>query len=196
MPTGDSARGPRMSRGCLETWRRFYSDVKRRSGSRGQTKTRKRILRSWCGSGVRASGSGGAGRFVPASPKEGRGLGRRHLTRRRVGTAHWTTSFHRRDTAARGPRPASTHSPDRRCPAPGAPPPMGDLGKSDSPHEQAAEKVHLLRSRSSEILTYDPVRSGFLLPAALHLELFEQPAGFTGSFSTLLGRSIPRGVRP
>jgi hypothetical protein len=54
-------------------------------------------------------------------------------------------------------------------------------------------------SRSSEILTYDrnppgmlrtsrnlPVRSGFLLPAALHLELFEQPAGFTEFFSTLL----------
>ena len=61
---------------------------------------------------------------------------------------------------------------------------------------QAAEKVHLLRSRSSEILTYDrnppgmlrtsrslPVRSGFLLPAALHLELFEQPAGFTEFFA-------------
>jgi hypothetical protein len=53
---------------------------------------------------------------------------------------------------------------------------------------QAAEKVHLLCSRSSEILTYDPVRSGFLLPAALQLELFEQPACFTEFFSTLLFR--------
>ncbi|HET8759998.1 MAG TPA: hypothetical protein VFN94_02970, partial [Nitrospiria bacterium] len=44
---------------------------------------------------------------------------------------------------------------------------------------QAAEKAHLLRSRSSELLTYDPVRSGFLLPAALRLELFEQPASFS-----------------
>jgi hypothetical protein len=47
--------------------------------------------------------------------------------------------------------------------------------KTRSDRKQAAEKVHLRRSRSSEILTYDPVRSGFLLPAALHLELFEQP---------------------
>ena len=31
-----------------------------------------------------------------------------------------------------------------------------------------------------------PVRSGFLLPAALQLELFEQPASFTEFFSTLL----------
>jgi len=44
---------------------------------------------------------------------------------------------------------------------------------------QVAEKVHLLRSWSSEILTYNTVRSGFLLPAALHLELFEQPVGFS-----------------
>jgi len=50
--------------------------------------------------------------------------------------------------------------------------------------EQAAEKVHLLRSRSSEILTYDPVRSGFLLPAALHMELFEPPARFIEFFSS------------
>jgi hypothetical protein len=31
-----------------------------------------------------------------------------------------------------------------------------------------------------------PVRSGFLLPAALHLELFEQPASFTEFFNTLI----------
>jgi hypothetical protein len=73
---------------------------------------------------------------------------------------------------------------------------------------RAAEKVHLLRcfairrgidfqpllrsgadSRSSEILTYDPVRSGLLLPAALHLELFEQPAGVPEFFSTRLERT-------
>ena len=58
--------------------------------------------------------------------------------------------------------------------------------------EQAAEKVHLLRARSSEIaaprtdrvLTYDPVRSGFLLPAALQLELFEPPVRFIEFFSS------------
>jgi hypothetical protein len=32
-------------------------------------------------------------------------------------------------------------------------------------------------SRSSAILTYDPVRCGCFLPAAVHSELFEQPAG-------------------
>src|SRR5574341_471249 len=61
--------------------------------------------------------------------------------------------------------------------------------------QQAAEKVRLRRcfairkdgrchpllrsgadSRSSEILTYDSVRSGFLLPAALQPEFFEQSA--------------------
>jgi len=41
--------------------------------------------------------------------------------------------------------------------------------------------------RTDRVLTYDPVRSGFLLPAALHLELVEQPAGLTELFSTLLG---------
>jgi hypothetical protein len=77
-------------------------------------------------------------------------------------------------------------------------------------NEQAAEKVHLLRARSSEtapwpvrdteynlrqgrvrsvrrlrqILTYDPVRSGFFLPAALQLELFERPAVLTDFFSS------------
>jgi len=40
--------------------------------------------------------------------------------------------------------------------------------------------------RLRQLLTYDPVRSGFLLPAALHLELFEQPAGFTESYNILL----------
>src|SRR5574341_464527 len=52
--------------------------------------------------------------------------------------------------------------------------------------EPVAEKVHPLRARSSEILTYDPVRSGFLLAAALRLELFEQPVSDC-EFSMLLG---------
>jgi hypothetical protein len=56
-------------------------------------------------------------------------------------------------------------------------------GKAARLLEEAAEKVHLRRSRSSEILTYEPVRSGFLLPAALQLELFEQPAYCTKFFS-------------
>src|SRR5574341_415160 len=59
--------------------------------------------------------------------------------------------------------------------------------------EPVAEKVHPLRARSSEILTYDPVRSGFLLAAALRLELFEQPASLCGFSSTLVVRSLVKG---
>jgi hypothetical protein len=138
-------------------------------------------------------------------------LGRGHLTRRRDNTAHWTTSFlgtgflphvrieHQCVWAPplcgalprrAGPRSARLADPAAAAEPESRPPRTGRLGESDPP-TQAAEKVHLLRSRplgDPHVLTqYAAVSS---VPAALrptssnhnagsprrgHLELFEQP---------------------